>query len=84
MRGAALAKRSPSSSTYEPAHFFKRRIVRRKYARKDHPFAAPILAPLDTLQARCIAAPGLIAAVVVGKYCDHLPHYRQEQPSAAR
>jgi transposase len=69
---------------YEPAHFFKRRIVRRKYARKDHPFAAPILAPLDTLQDRCIAAPGLIAAVIVGKYCDHLPLYRQEQPSAAR
>ena len=69
---------------YEPAHFFKRRIVRRKYARKDHPFAAPILAPLDTLQARCIAAPGLIAAVVVGKYCDHLPLYRQEQIFATR
>ena len=69
---------------YEPAHFFKRRIVRRKYARKDHPFAAPILAPLDTLQARCIAAPGLIAAVIVGKYCDHLPLYRQEQIFATR
>jgi transposase len=69
---------------YAPAHFFKRRIVRRKYARKDHPFAAPILAPLDTLQARCLAAPGLIAAVIVGKYCDHLPLYRQEQIFATR
>jgi transposase len=64
---------------YEPARFFKRRIVRRKFVRRDHPFAAPILAPLDTLQDRCIAAPGLIAAIVVGKYCDHLPLYRQEQ-----
>jgi len=69
---------------YEPAHFFKRRIVRRKYARRDHPFAAPILAPLDTLQARCIAAPGLIAAIIVGKYCDHLPLCRQEQIFATR
>jgi transposase len=69
---------------YEPAHFFKRRIVRRKYARRDHPFAAPIIAPLDTLQDRCIAAPGLIAAVIVGKYCDHLPLYRQEQIFATR
>jgi transposase len=69
---------------YEPAHFFKRRIVRRKYARRDHPYAAPILAPLDTLQERCIAAPGLIAAVIVGKYCDHLPLYRQEQIFATR
>ena len=69
---------------YEPAHFFKRRIVRRKYARRDHPFAAPILAPLGTLQDRCIAAPGLIAAIVVGKYVDHLPLYRQEQIFATR
>ncbi len=69
---------------YEPAHFFKRRIVRRKYARRHHPFAAPIIAPLDTLQDRCIAAPGLIAAIIVGKYCDHLPLYRQEQIFATR
>lgn len=69
---------------YEPARFFKRRIVRRKYARRDHPFAAPIIAPLDTLQERCIAAPGLIAAIVVAKFCDHLPLYRQEQIFATR
>ena len=69
---------------YEPAHFFRRRIVRRKYARRDHPFAAPILAPLCTLQDRCIAAPGLIAAIIVGKYTDHLPLYRQEQIFATR
>jgi transposase len=69
---------------YEPARFFKRRIVRRKFVRRDHPFAAPILAPLDTLQDRCIAAPGLIAAIIVGKYCDHLPLYRQEQIFATR
>jgi transposase len=69
---------------YAPAHFFKRRIVRRKYARRDHPFAAPILAPLCTLQDRCIAAPGLIAAIIVGKYVDHLPLYRQEQIFATR
>ena len=69
---------------YEPARFFKRRIVRRNYARRDHPFAAPIIAPLDTLQDRCIAAPGLIAAIIVGKYCDHLPLYRQEHIFATR
>jgi transposase len=64
---------------YEPARFFKRRIVRRKYVRADHPYAAPIIAPLQTLQDRCIGAPGLIAAIIVAKYCDHLPLYRQEQ-----
>ena len=55
-----------------------------KYVRKDHPFAAPIIARLDTLRDRCIAAPGLLAAVIVGKYCDHLPLYRQEEIFATR
>jgi transposase len=64
---------------YEPAHFFKRRIVRRKYVRRDEPCTPPIIAQLDTLLERSIAAPGLLAAIVVGKYVDHLPLYRQEQ-----
>jgi len=64
---------------FEPARFFKRRLVRRKYVRREQPFAAPIIAPLQTLQDRCLAAPGLLAAIIVGKYVDHLPLYRQEQ-----
>ena len=64
---------------YQPGHFFKRRIVRRKYVRRDEPYTPPILAELDTLLERSIAAPGLLAAIVVGKYVDHLPLYRQEQ-----
>lgn len=64
---------------FKPAEFFKRRLIRRKYVRREQPFAAPIIAPLLTLQDRCLAAPGLIAAIIVGKYCDHLPLYRQEQ-----
>jgi transposase len=69
---------------FEPGRFLKLRIVRPKYVRKDHPFAAPVIAPLQTLQERCIAAPGLIAAIIVGKYVDHLPLYRQEQIFASR
>jgi transposase len=69
---------------YEPARFFVRRIVRQKYVPQDHPFAAPVIAPLATLQDRCLAAPGLLAAILVGKYCDHLPLYRQEQIFATR
>ncbi len=69
---------------YQPARFFKRRLIRRKYARREQPFAAPLIAPLQTLQDRCLAAPGLIAAVLVGKYVDHLPLYRQEQIFATR
>ena len=82
---------------YEPARFLRRRIVRPTYVRRDHPFAAPITAPLYTLQDRCIAAPGLpfgrlralslskrLAQIITAKYCDHLPLYRQERIYATR
>ena len=69
---------------FEPGRFFQRRIVRRKYVRIDAPHLPPVIAPLQTLQDRCSAAPGLIAAIIVGKFCDHLPLYRQEQILATR
>ncbi len=64
---------------YTPGKFFRRHLIRRKYVRKHQPEAPPVIAPLNTLQDGCIAAPGLLAAIIVGKYCDHLPLYRQEQ-----
>lgn len=65
---------------YEPARFSKLRQIRRKFTRKDNPYAPPVIAPLPpTLQERCLATPGLIAQVVVSKYADHQPLYRQEQ-----
>lgn len=69
---------------YEPARFFRRRIIRKKYVKRDEPHQAPIIAPLNTLQERSIAAPGLLAQIIVAKYCDHLPLYRQEQIYATR
>ena len=46
---------------------------------------APVIAPLpEKLQERGLAAPGFLAQVVVAKYCDHLPLYRQEQIYARR
>ena len=46
---------------------------------------APVIAPLPpSLQERCLAAPGLLAQIIVAKYCDHLPLYRQEQIFARR
>jgi len=69
---------------YEPAKFFRRRIIRRKYVKRDEPHKAPVIAPLNTLQERSIAAPGLLAQIIVAKYCDHLPLYRQEQIYATR
>jgi transposase len=64
---------------YEPARFLRRRLIRRKYVPRRDPEAAPVTAPLHLLQDRCLAAPGLLAHIIVSKYCDHLPLYRQEQ-----
>ena len=69
---------------YQPAKFFRRRIIRKKYVKRDEPHKAPIIAALNTLQERSIAAPGLLAQIIVAKYCDHLPLYRQEQIYATR
>jgi transposase len=65
---------------YEPGRFLRRRVVRRKYVHKTNPDFAPIIAALpERLLDRSLPAPGLLAHIVVGKYCDHLPLYRQEQ-----
>jgi transposase len=64
---------------YEPARFILRRTIRRTFVHRTDKDLAPVTAPLvPCLQERCLAAPGLLAQVVVGKYADHLPLYRQE------
>ena len=64
---------------YEPARSLRRRTVRPKYVQRGVLDAMPAVAPLpDSLLERSIVAPGLLAQIVVGKYCDHLPHHRQE------
>jgi len=65
---------------YEPGRFLRRRVVRRKYVHRTNPDYAPVIAALpERLLDRSLPAPGLLAHIVVGKYCDHLPLYRQEQ-----
>jgi transposase len=64
---------------YEPARFLRRRTVRPKYVERGVLDAIPIVAALpDSLLERSMVAPGLLAQIVVSKYCDHLPLYRQE------
>lgn len=64
---------------YEPARFFRRRIVRPKYVSRSDKEAPPIVAQLPKkLLERGLAAPGLLAQVAVAKFCDHLPLFRQE------
>lgn len=65
---------------YRPAVYFRHRTVRPKYVSMKNRERAPVIAPLaPMLQERCLAAPGMLAHVVVSKYADHLPLYRQEQ-----
>jgi transposase len=65
---------------YEPAHFLRRRTIRKKYVHRLDLNRAPLIAPLpERLLDRSLPAPGLLTQILVGKYCDHLPLYRQEQ-----
>src|SRR5437588_9381667 len=65
---------------YEPGRFLRRRLIRRRFVRRNAPELPPLIATLpNRLLDRGIAAPGLLAQVIVSKYCDHLPLYRQEQ-----
>jgi transposase len=65
---------------FQPAHFFRQVTVRPKYVERGLPEAAPVIAEMPhCLQERGTAGPGLLAQILVAKYCDHLPLYRQEQ-----
>ena len=70
---------------YEPARFLRRRTIRKKYVHRLDLNRAPLMAPLpERLLDRSLPAPGLLAQILVAKYCDHLPLYRQEQIFAQR
>lgn len=65
---------------FEPGRFVRRRIIRPTYVKRADNLAPPVTAQLPALLIEGgIVAPGLLAHVVIGKYCDHLPLYRQEQ-----
>jgi transposase len=70
---------------YEPARFLCRRTIRKKYVHRTEVDTVPVIAPLpERLLDRSLPAPGLLAHILVSKYCDHLPLYRQEQIYAHR
>jgi len=65
---------------YQPGKFFWQETVRPKYVRRDQRVLPPVIAPApERVAEHSLAAPGLLAQLLVSKYCDHLPFYRQEQ-----
>jgi transposase len=65
---------------YQPGRFFWQETVRPKYVRIGNRQLPPVIAPApERVAGHSLAAPGLLAQLLIGKYCDHLPFYRQEQ-----
>lgn len=63
---------------YVPAHFKVIRIVRPKQACTRCDVIVQAAAPSRPIE-RGLAGPGLLAHILVSKYCDHLPLYRQAE-----
>jgi len=61
---------------WKPAQFIKRLYIRPKYAKADRIVIAPLPARLIE---KGLPGAGLLTQVIVGKYEDHLPLYRQEK-----
>ena len=62
----------------KPAEFFKRRIIRPKYVNKatqEIKIAALPSRPIE----KCLAGNSVLTHILVSKYVDHLPLYRQQQ-----
>jgi len=63
-----------------PTRYFRRRIIRRKFKSKVNRERPPLIAPLPPrLIEGGYASAGILTDIVLKKYVDHLPLYRQEQ-----
>lgn len=80
-----IGEERSDSLDYQPGKVFIRRLVRLVFVKIADCDEAPVTAKLPPrLQDGLTAAPGLIAHVLVSKYCDHLPFYRQEKILSSR
>ncbi|MBI3340194.1 MAG: transposase [Chloroflexi bacterium] len=62
---------------YQPGKFFWLETVRPKYVKAEDKAQAPVVAPAPAKPCG-MAAPGLLAYLLVSKFSDHLPFYRQQ------
>ncbi len=61
---------------YEPGKLFVNKIIRPKYTRPGG--EGVLIAPMiERPLTKAIAGPGLLAQIIIDKYVDHLPLYRQ-------
>ena len=63
---------------YTPAQFFKRRIIRPKYVNKKTQEIKIAQLPSRPIE-KCLAGNSVLTQILVSKYVDHLPLYRQQQ-----
>ncbi len=65
---------------YEPPKWWRLVIERRKYVRKDDRSLPPVIAPAEPeLIPNGYASVALLAHILVAKFVDHLPLYRQSE-----
>ena len=63
-----------------PTRFFRTVTIRNKFKKRDDRSVAPLIAPAPKqLIENSYASVGLVLHIILSKYCDHLPLYRQEQ-----
>ena len=63
---------------YRPARYLRLRTVRPKFVSVENKALPPVVAPVGPqLAEKLQATPAMIAHVIVGKYADHMPLYRQ-------
>ena len=73
-----IGKEVTEELEYKPASYFIRRYIRYKYAPKNKEGVFIGSLPCRVID-KGIAGPGLLASILVDKYTDHLPLYRQLQ-----
>ena len=63
---------------YEPGKLFVNKIIRPKYAKQNN--EGIIIAPMiERPLPKAIAGAGLLTQIIIDKYVDHLPLYRQQE-----
>lgn len=66
---------------YKPAIFYIKRYIRHKYMTQEDEkgYQRQVIAELQRSIAKCMAGSNLLSEIVINKFVDHLPIYRQLQ-----